>query len=116
MPANKVHEPISNVRSCNRESRADRAMLIPPPGAKPTADDLHRAVRMLLLCNSKEQRQIVGRRLYHRLDFSTIADQLNITSPRATEIFSSLARRLALAEIRYANDGKNRQTDKKKGK
>lgn len=65
---------------------------------------LHRTVRMLLLCRTRSERQIVGLVDYQGLAVATAAGRIGMCPGRAREVWESLVSRLRQAEERHHRD------------
>ena len=61
---------------------------------------LAKAMKLALLCSSDTQRAIVAFALWHQLPFDQVAARVNLTLPRAQEIYNSLLRRAQAADDR----------------
>lgn len=66
------------------------------------AEELHHVVRLLLICQTRTEREVVAVRWYQLRDVADTAAALDILPRRVAETLESLEARLTLAEQRAA--------------
>jgi hypothetical protein len=78
-------------------------LLYLPDERKPEPEQLHRIIRLLLLCHSSVERRIVAWRFYHRLSLREVAERVGVTLPRAKELWDGLLVQEQAAAVEQRN-------------
>jgi hypothetical protein len=100
-PADRTANPA------DRELLADSRLIVPPRHCRAHANaELLQLTRLLALCRTGDERQIVAYHLFHRLELSTVAERLRMPLARVGELFNCVRVRETNALIKRQNDDK----------
>jgi DNA-directed RNA polymerase specialized sigma24 family protein len=100
------------VGETHNQERDDALLIDPPPiTCKHSNQELHDTVRLLIAARSPEETLIVALHRYHRRSFGAVADRLDMTESRVTELYRSLQIKVRRAEAKRAADSKLARDD-----
>ncbi len=73
-----------------KQLREEMSLLMLPPRRKPTAEELHHTVRLLLLTRSRQERAIVCLHVYHGRTLEQVGAHLSLPLGRVRDFYRSM--------------------------
>lgn len=100
-PADRTADPAE------RQLVVESHLVTPPRHCRAHSNsELTSIVRLLAMCRTGAERQIVVYHLFHRLELSTVAERVGLPLARVGELFDSVRVRETAALVKRQNDEK----------